>query len=166
MVPTWYWMKATAVEIISRKRWPGKWIPIIEWVGNEVDLEGKVTRKGVIRDAKDPQRMYNYWATSETELVALAPKAPYIMEEGQVEGHEQKWKQANTKCYPYLLYKGTALSGKPAPPPQRNQPMGPSGALIAAKQGASEDMQAVTGIRFDATKQERTYTRAVGRCSS
>ena len=157
MVPTWYWMKATAVEIISRKRWPGKWIPIIEWVGNEVDLEGKVTRKGVIRDAKDPQRMYNYWATSETELVALAPKAPYIMEEGQVEGHEQKWKQANTKSYPYLLYKGTALSGKPAPPPQRNQPMGPSGALIAAKQGASEDMQAVTGIRFDATKQERTY---------
>jgi portal protein len=156
-VPQWYWIKATAVEVLSRKKWMGKWIPIVEWVGNEIDLEGKVIRKGVIRDAKDPQRMYNYAKTSETELWALMPKAPYIMEEGQVEGHQAQWKQANTKSYPYLLYKGTDVNGKPAPPPQRNQPMGPPAAILASVQGAAEDMQAVTGIRFDATKGERLF---------
>jgi len=156
-VPQWYWIKATAVEVLKRKKWMGKWIPIVEWVGNEIDLEGKVVRKGVIRDAKDPQRMYNYAKTSETELWALMPKAPYIMEEGQVEGHQAQWKQANTKSYPYLLYKGTDVNGKPAPPPQRNQPMGPPAAILASVQGAAEDMQAVTGIRFDATKGERLF---------
>jgi hypothetical protein len=57
--------------------------------------------------------MYNFWCTSETELIALAPKAPWIMEEGQVEGHEQRWKDANTKSLPYLLYKGTSLPVSP-----------------------------------------------------
>lgn len=156
-VPQWYWIKATSAEVLSRKKWMGKWIPIVEWVGNEIDLEGKVIRKGVIRDAKDPQRMYNYWSTAETELVALAPKAPFVMEEGQVEGHEAQWKQANNKSYPYLLYKGTSVSGKAAPMPARQQVMGPPGALLAAKSGAAEDMQAVTGIRFDATKGERLF---------
>jgi Phage P22-like portal protein len=156
-VPQWWWMKATSAEIISRKKWMGKWLPIVEWVGNEIDIEGKVTRKGVIRDAKDPQRMYNYWVTSDTEVVALQSKAPYIMEEGMVEGHERTWKVAHTKQLPYLLYKGTSVSGRPAPPPKREPPPQASPGMMQARQSAAEDMQAVTGIRFDATKQERTY---------
>lgn len=151
------WYKITAHEILEENDWAGKWIPIIKCIGDEIDIEGKVTVSGLIRDAKDPQRMYNYWCTAETELIALAPKAPYVMEEGQVEGHEQRWKNANEKSYPYLLYKGTSISGRQAPPPQRQPFAGPPMGVVQAKQGASQDMQATTGIRFDATLQERTY---------
>ena len=91
----------------------------------KVDVEGKLHLAGLIRDAKDAQRMYNYWVTAETEQVALMPKAPYIMEEGQVEGHEVRWQQANQKSFPYLLYKASSVSGKPAPPPQRQPFAGP-----------------------------------------
>lgn len=93
--------------------------------------------------------------TSYTEFVALQPKAPFIMEEGQIEGHEQEWKNANVKSNPVLTYKGTNVGGKPAPPPQR-QPFGgvPAG-IQQAIQNSAQDMMATTGIRFDATMQER-----------
>ena len=151
------WYKITSHHILEENEWVGKWIPIVKVIGDEVDIEGKKTLAGIIRDAKDAQRMYNFWVTSETELIALAPKAPWIMEEGQVEGHEQRWKEANNKSLPYLLYKGVSLAGKPSPPPQRQQFAGPPAGVVQAKIAAAQDMQATTGIRFDATLQERTY---------
>lgn len=152
-----HWYKITAYDILEENEWAGKWIPIVKVIGDETDIEGKVHYAGMIRDAKDAQRMYNFWATTEAELLALAPKAPWIMEEGQVEGHEDRWRQSNVKSLPYLLYKGISLGGKQAPPPQRQQFMPPPAGVIQAKIAAAQDMQATTGIRFDATLQERTY---------
>lgn len=152
-----YWCKITAKEVLEKTKWLGKWIPVVKVIGDESDVAGKVSYAGLVRDAKDPQRMYNFWCTSETELIALAPKAPWVMEEGQIEGHEVRWASANVKSYPYLLYKGVNIGGKPAPQPQRQQFAGPPAGVVQAKIGASQDMQAVTGIRFDATHQERSY---------
>lgn len=151
------WYKITAKEVLEESDWPGKYIPVIKVIGDEVNIEGKMHLAGLIRDAKDAQRMYNFWVTSETELIALAPKAPWIMEEGQIEGHEQRWQQANVKSLPYLLYKGTNIAGQPSPPPQRQQFAGPPAGVVQAKISAAQDMQATTGIRFDATLQERNY---------
>jgi hypothetical protein len=151
------WCKVSGKQVLEKNEWAGKWIPIVKVIGDETDVEGKVTLAGMIRDAKDPQRMYNYWCTAETEQIALMPKAPYIMAEGQIEGHEKRWQQANDKAYPYLLYKPTDVAGKPAPPPQRQQFAGPPQGIVQAKMAAAQDMQATTGIRFDATLQERMY---------
>lgn len=149
--------KVTALEVLERNEWIGKWVPIIEVVGNEIDIEGKVKKSGIIRDMKDAQRMANYWDTWITEQVALGPKSQWLMEEGQAEGHEQEWKTANVRPRAYLTYKGTSVDGHPAPPPQRiNTSDVPQGAL-AAKQGAEQSMMATTGIRFDSTLQERMY---------
>ncbi len=152
------WYKLTAFEILERTEQPFEgMIPIAMAVGDEIDVQGKVTYAGLVRDAKDPQRMYNYWKTTEAEVVALQPKAPFIMEEGQVEGHEAQWKQANTKSMPYLLYKSSNVGGKPAPPPQRQPMSQPPAGVLQAIQGAAQDMMAVTGIRFDATPNERMH---------
>lgn len=151
------WCKINGQEILEDADVIGDFIPIVKVVGDEINIQGKPVWSGLVRDAKDPARMYNYWSSAETERAALTPKSPYIMEEGQVEGHEARWRQANRKNYPYLLYKGTNVGGKPAPPPQR-APAGdvPAG-IIAAKTAAAEDLKATTGIRFDATMQERMH---------
>lgn len=151
------WYRATATEILERKDWVGQWIPIFPVIGDEIDIEGKVKLSGIIRDAKSPQQMYNYWATLLTEMIALQPKAPWTIEEGQVEGYEDMWRQAHTKSYAYLPYKATDIKGQPVPPPQR-QPMAgiPSG-IQQALMNAQQDMMAVTGIRFDSTAGERMY---------
>ncbi len=151
----WKWYKLTVNEILEDKDWPGQWFPVASCIGDEIDIEGKVKYSGVIRNAKDAQRMYNYSATAEVELVALAPKAPFVVAEGQIEGYEQQWKQANTKSFPYLQYRPQSVDGKPAPPPQR-QPMvtAPQGWEVI-KQGASQDMMATTGVRFDPSQGNR-----------
>lgn len=149
------WAKITAIEVLESRDCDGQYVPIIECDGAILNINGKITKKGIVRDAKGPQKMLNYYATLETENVALQPKAPWIMEEGQVEGHEDKWQAANRKSFSYLLYKATSVGGKPAPPPQRQPFVGPPAAILAAKQGTVEALKAVTGIRFDATMSER-----------
>ncbi|TFH41050.1 MAG: hypothetical protein E4H01_15540, partial [Lysobacterales bacterium] len=126
------WTKITSHEILETSIVPCRWIPVVKVIGDETDIEGKVILAGIVRDAKDPQRMYNFWSTSETELIALAPKAPWMMEEGQIEGHEQRWRDANTKSLPYLLYKGVSIGGKQAPAPQRQQFAGPPVGVVNA----------------------------------
>jgi Skp family chaperone for outer membrane proteins len=149
------WCKLTANEVLEERELDGQYIPVIECDGTRVNVNGKVSKKGIIRDAKGPQSMINYYKTLEAENVALQPKAPWIMEEGQVEGHEDKWRSANKRSFSYLLYKGTNIGGKAAPPPQRQPFAGPPAAILEAQKGNIEAMKAVTGIRFDATMSER-----------
>jgi hypothetical protein len=157
LVPKIWWYKITAKDILERTEWPGRWIPIVKCIGDEIDIEGRVKLWGLIRQAKDAQRMYNYWRTSETERVALAPKAPYIIAEGQLEGYEGSWKEANNKSFAFLPYKATEIHGHMVPPPQRQQPVGIDAGVVSAAQNAGQDMLTTTGVRFDATLNERTY---------
>jgi len=156
--PTIKWYKVTGKDILEEQDWPGKWIPIVEVVGNETDIEGKVRRSGLIRNMKAPQLMYNYNRTLSVELSSLQPKAPWVAPEGSFEGYEQKWKDANIRPFPYLEYvPQTGQGGQPLPPPQRQPFQGAPQAVLAEVQAAAQDMQAVTGLRFDATQQERVY---------
>ena len=148
--PAIKWCKINAVEILERTDWPGKWIPIIPVLGDELDIDGRKVLEGVIRHAKDPQRMLNYWVSSETETIALAPRAPFIGVEGQFEGHEEKWQSANSKNHAFLEYKPTSIAGQPVPPPQRNVFEPPVMAITNARQQSSEDLKSTTGI-YDAS---------------
>ncbi len=151
-VPKVYWYKINGVEILEETEWVSKWIPIIPVYGDEyVDPStGKIIREGVVRNAKDSQRMYNYWTSTETETIALAPRAPFIGAEGQFEGHEDKWKSANRRNHAFLEYKPTSLGNQLAPPPARQPFEPPVQAISNAKMMASEDMKATTGI-YDAS---------------
>jgi hypothetical protein len=156
-VPKVHWYFLTATQILEERPWPGRYIPIVEVLGEEIDIAGKVRKWGLVRFAKDAQRQYNYWVTTETEHVALSPKAKFLMAFGQDEGFEQEWKTANTQSNPVLHYNQKDAEGQPAPPPIPVPPPPLSQGIVAAKQAAAADMQATTGIRFDATMQERVY---------
>ena len=142
--------KMTAHEVLERTQIMCDWIPVFPVYGDEWDIDGRVIRSGIIRWAKDPQRMYNYWMTAATEEVALRPKTPYIMAEGQDEGHENEWASANRRSPSRLVYKPVSLDGVLAPAPQR-QPMAdvPSGTLMMAMH-ASDNIKATMGL-FDAS---------------
>jgi len=148
-IPVVHWCKTNGLEILESTIWPGDFIPIVPVYGDEVIVNGKRGFESIYRHAKDSQRMYNYWATAETEMIALAPKAPWIGAEGQFEGLESKWQQANTKSFAYLEYRPVSLAGIAAPPPQRNIQEPPISAITVARQHASEDIKATTGI-YDA----------------
>lgn len=157
------WYKVTGTDVLERADIPCNWIPVFPVYGDELDIEGKVIRSGLVRHAKDPAQMYNFWMTAATEEVSLRPKTPYIGAEGQFEGHENEWAQANVRSFPYLEYKPTTVAGQMAPPPAR-QPMAdvPVGVLQMAMH-ASDNIKATTGI-FDASlgaKGNETSGRAI-----
>lgn len=157
------WAKITGCDVLEERDIPCRWIPVFPVYGEELDIEGKVMRSGLVRNAKDPSRMYNFWMSSATEEVALRPKTPYIGAEGQFQTDAAKWKTANVRSYPYIQYKPVAVNGTIAPPPQRS-PMAdvPVGVLQMAMH-ASEDIKATTGI-YDASlgaRSNETSGRAI-----
>ena len=155
------WCKTNGAEFMEEKEWAGKWIPVIRVVGNEFEVDGHLYVSGLVRNAKDAQRMYNYWVSQEAEMLALAPKAPFIGYGGQFEGYEQQWKTANTTNWPYLEVNPDVTDGQGSvlPLPQRAQPPMASSGLLQAKAGASDDIKSTTG-QYDsslgATSNERS----------
>jgi hypothetical protein len=139
--------KINGYEILEEREWAGKYIPVVRIVGNEFEVDGRLYVSGLVRNAKDAQRMYNYWVSQEAEMLALAPKAPFIGYGGQFEGYENQWKTANTTNWPYLEVNPDVTDGAGAtlPLPQRAQPPMASSGLLQAKAGASEDIKASTG---------------------
>jgi hypothetical protein len=130
-------------EVLEEIDWPGMYIPIIPVYGEESWVEGKRHFKSLIRDAKDPQRVYNYWRTASTELVALAPKAPFIGPVGAFDEDGDKWATANTESHPYLQYDGQVA-------PQRQAFAGPPAGALQEALNASDDMKSVMGM-FDSS---------------
>ena len=155
------WMKTNGFESLEEREWAGKYIPVVRVIGNEFEVEGQIYISGLVRNAKDAQRMYNYWTSQEAEMLALAPKAPFIGYGGQFEGYEMQWKTANTTNWPYLEVNPDVTDGMGAvlPLPQRAAPPLPQTGLIQAKMGASDDIKSTTG-QYDsslgATSNERS----------
>jgi len=141
------WLKTNGFEVLQEQDWAGKWIPVIRVVGNEWEVDGQLYVSGLVRNAKDAQRMYNYWVSQEAEMLALAPKAPFIGYGGQFEGYENQWKTANTTNWPYLEVNPdvTDGAGSALPLPQRAAPPLAQTGLIQAKMGASDDIKSTTG---------------------
>lgn len=142
------WAKMTASEVIEGPvRIAGKHIPVIATVGEEMNVGKKVVRTSVIRYAKDAQRMYNYWRTAQTELVALQPKAPYLITTKQIAKHEKYWQKANVANLPFLPYNPDPDAGGA---PKRQAPPMPSQGMTQEVMLAADDMKATTGI-YDAS---------------
>lgn len=146
----------SGVEVLSKTEWPGRFIPIIPVYGEEVNYKGRRYFRSLVRDAKDAQVMYNAWRTASTELVALAPKAPFIGRTGAFDTDVEKWETANVQSHAFIEYDG-------AEAPQRQPFAGvPAGALQEAL-NASDDMKSIIGI-YDASlgaRSNETSGRAI-----
>jgi hypothetical protein len=138
----------SGAEILSGPHdWPGRYIPIVPVIGDEIPLEKLRYRFGMVRFARDSQQLYNFYRTASAESIALAPKAPYLVTPDMIGPYKGMWDTANLKNRPYLLYKPDP--GAPGAAPKREHPPETPVALINETERASEDMKATTGI-YDA----------------
>lgn len=126
-------------EVLETNDWKGRYIPIIPVYGDEVLVEGERKLISLVRFARDPQQMFNYWRTASTELVALSPKAPYIGPKGAFKTDVHKWSSANTVSHAFIEYDG-------ATPPQRSGFDGPPAGALQEALNASDDMKSIMGI--------------------
>ena len=144
------WFKVTGADLLEQTDIPCKYVPVFPVYGDEQIVDGRIRRNGMVRFARDPQRMYNFWMTSATEEVSLRPKTPFIGAVGQFDTGKKEWRQANVRSYPFLEYDPIEVNGSLAPAPQRQQMADVPSGVLAMAMHASDNIKATTGI-FDAS---------------
>lgn len=143
----WYWCKLLGGESepIDKQVWPGAYLPIITVVGKEVNVNGEIVRKGVVRDLKDSARMVNYSYSAAVETVALQNKVPYMAAAESIAGFEDIWGAANIENHAYLPFNALDSEGNALPIPQRQPAATMASAQVQMLQLSVEQMRASSG---------------------
>lgn len=135
--------KISGAEILEGPSdWAGKFIPVVPIYGFNMWIEGTHYYRGMVRLAKDAQRVYNYVTSAKIEAAALAPKDPIFYTKDQIKGHTRAYETYNTSNTPFLPYNPDPKA--PGPPQRLGAPQIQS-ALVEQGQQADVDIQATTG---------------------
>lgn len=116
-------------------------LPIIRVEGRVVRVGEDRVRFGLVRFAKDSQRLKNYWRSVAAETLAMAPKAQWVAREDSVEGREDEWRQSHLKNDPLMIY------NKNTEKPERADPATVPAALLQEAQMNQQDIKDTTGIQ-------------------
>jgi hypothetical protein len=143
------WFRLNGLQVVERQEIPGQYIPVFRVDGNAIDIDGRVRRRGMVDAMMDPQRMVNYGEVAKIKRLGLAPKAPWIAAEGQLDGHPE-WDDANQKAYSVLTYKPIVIETGSVPimipPPQRQAPAQIEAGFSEFVQGMRSNLVAVAGM--------------------
>lgn len=114
------WCKVNGVEVLEEAIIPGKYIPIIPVIGQELQpFDSERRFFGLISRAKDAQRLLNIEVSNAVNKDALATKVPWLVAEGQEEGHEQEFELSTVRNLSMIRYKPTTIAGQLVAPPHR-----------------------------------------------
>ena len=121
---------------------PGMELPIVLGYGYSSWIDGVHYYCGMIRKAKDPQRVYNYETSSSVETGALAPKDPYWVSTKQAEGYEGDLARMATDNAPVQFFNPDPEN---AGPPRRTGAPAVQAAQINRIRQAESDIMSATG---------------------
>ena len=123
--------------------WAGKYIPLIPLYGKINHIENRTHIRGLVRFAKDAQRIYNYLRSALVETTALTPKDPYWVTAAQAKGYVGELASMNTRNPAFQLYNPDPAS--PGPPKRTGAPQVQQ-AMIEQAQSAQLDITRTLGV--------------------
>lgn len=137
----------SGAEVLSGPHeWPGKFIPLVPVYGDLIHIDGRDTYSGIVRHAKDAQRLANYQNTTAMESIAKLPKVPYLVTPDMLAGKgvKEMWERAATEDPLFLPYNpdSKAPGNRPI---RENQPEFPV-AMVQMGQICNDLLKSVTGI--------------------
>lgn len=140
------WYLVNGKEVMEQKDWPGIYIPYVKVVGQEVVIDGQNIISGLVERMIPAQKQMNYWTNAATEMVALAPKSPFIADPKAIGPYQAVWDTANIRNYAYLPYNSTDEKGQQLQVPQRAQNGADISAMVAMTQQAQQQFYDLSGI--------------------
>ncbi len=144
---TIYWCQLDGKQVLEKSEWSGRYMPIVKVLGNELQPHDEDRRcEGVVRPAREGNQALNFMVSKQVEVIGLAPLTPLMVAEGQVEGYEEWYAQANTRTLPYLPYRTKDLEGNQVPPPFPAPRETPIQAVTASVQMFDEFIKDTTGV--------------------
>ena len=63
------WYKVSGSEVLEQTTFPGRFIPVIPVYGEVNDIENERFIFSLVHFAKTPQRLYNYWKSTEAHIL-------------------------------------------------------------------------------------------------
>ena len=123
------------------------YIPIVPVYGQTFyRADRRIDYRGIAQILEDIQKGRNFFYSNELEQASTAPKVKWLLANGQEEGHDIYWDNANTTNFPYLPYNQVDVEGRPAPVPQRIDSNANLGPMIEAQRSLDDVAGRVTGI--------------------
>lgn len=107
---------ATGQDILEEVRVPGEHIPVVPMYGERQYVEGEEHYEGIVRLAKDPQRLRNFQLSYLASIVGQSPRRKPIFTADQIEGFEQFYElDGSRNNFPYLLQHRVTAMGEELP---------------------------------------------------
>lgn len=127
----------------------GKHIPIIPVYGKRWFVDNIERCMGIVRLAKDPQRIYNMMVSLMADIAAVSPIRKPIFASEQIAGLQPEWAEANIRNLPFLRVNsmiGPDGSALPTGPVGYLEPPSVPDALAALIQVCGNDMNEILGM--------------------
>ena len=138
------WFKLTGWDVLDGPiEYNWRYFPVVPVYGKRRIIRNREQYKGITRNARDPQKSYNYQRSSIVEAVAMTPKSPYLVTTKMIEPFKKLWKNLNKTNNPYLPYQADP---KVPEGPKRQDFQQVPASMIALTQLDADDIRATTGI--------------------
>jgi hypothetical protein len=104
------WAKLSGCKVLETGVFPGKYIPIVPVYGEVIWIGDKRHIFSLVHFAKDPQRLFNYWKSTEANILQKNQDELLVVDEHATQGLPE-WD--NPSAYKHLRYKSLDENGKP-----------------------------------------------------
>lgn len=136
--------------VLETVQWPGHRIPVFSVIGEQTWVKESVVRHGLIRWAKDAQRLLNWARSSQAEHAAMVPKSQIMIAAESIKGFEEEWRLSARKPTSHVRYHAYDDDGNQLPVPRRPDPISTNPAISELAGSSIDDMKAGMGI-YDAS---------------
>lgn len=140
-----WWYKLTGTKVLEDREFIVPILPIIPVYG-DVTWDGeKRYVYSMVHFAKDPQKLYNFWKSSEAQQILEGLRKQYMV---SVEASRDLEEWANPNGYQVLRYNHvTDDNGTPLPPPQQMPALTALNGILNAADGAKQSIEQILNMQ-------------------
>ena len=107
---------ASGGGILAEEDVPGTELPVVPMYGERAMVEGEEHYEGVVRLAKDPQRLRNFQFSYLADILGRSPRQKDIYLPEQIAGHQRMYEESGADSdYPYVLQNRADPNGTELP---------------------------------------------------
>lgn len=110
------WAKLSGCKVLETGVFPGKYIPIVPVYGEVIWIGDKRHIFSLVHFAKDPQRLFNYWKSTEANILQKNQDELTVVDAKATQSYPE-WDDPSK--YKHLRYDYLDESGKPRPAPAK-----------------------------------------------
>jgi hypothetical protein len=142
-----HWCKLDGVQKLDSTEWPGRHMPIIKTVGEELQpYDAQRRYEGMVRSSRDSQKGFNFMISKWVEVIGVTPVPPLLLDPEQIDGYRPWYNMSTTRAFPFLPRRSYDDNGKPFAEITRPPVDPPIAAIAGSVQMFDEAIKSTTGI--------------------